>query len=273
MEVLLSETDRVFAGSIPALYDRYLGPLLFEPYAEETARRISGLRANRLLETAAGTGAVTRALDRTLPASVQILATDLNQSMIDHGAARLTSERVKWQQADALALPFENAGFDVAVCQFGVMFFPDKVKAFGEMRRVLHPDGVFFVTVWDRIEENELANVVTEALKGMFPEDPPMFLARTPHGHHDPDKIERDLHLAGFSKVTRSTVAQRSRAGTARDPAIGYCQGTPLRNEIEARGAGRLAEATDVAAAAIAAQFGTGPIDGKIQAHFFTAAG
>lgn len=268
----MADTDTVFSGSIPALYDRYLSPLLFQPYAEELARRITGLPADRVLETAAGTGVVTRALDRALPPGARIVATDLNQAMIDHGAAQLTSTRVAWQQADALDLPFADGAFDIALCQFGAMFFPDKVKAFREARRVLHPDGVFVFSVWDRIEENELADLVTRTLKGMFPEDPPMFLARTPHGHHDRDKIERDLNLAGFTKVTCSTVAHRSRAGSARDPAIGYCQGTPLRNEIEARAAGRLTEATDVAAAAIAARFGTGPIDAKIQAHIFTAA-
>jgi len=263
----MSETDKVFAGAVPALYDRYLGPLLFAPYAADLTGRLSDLTAGRLLEIAAGTGIVTRALDRVLPADVQILATDLNQPMLDHAARQLASPRVRWQQADALALPFEDGFVDVVVCQFGVMFFPDRLRAYREVRRVLKPGGRFLFNVWDRIEENEFAYLVTGAMKDLFPQDPPMFLQRVPHGHHDSETIRHELRQAGFTDVTCETLACRSRATSARDPATGYCQGTPLRNEIEARDVGRLQEATDAAADAIAARFGTGPVDGKIQAH------
>jgi SAM-dependent methyltransferase len=151
---------------------------------------------------------------------------------------------------------------------FGAMFFPDKAAAFAEARRVLRPGGVFLFNVWDRIEENEFADVATQALAAMFPEDPPRFMARTPHGYHDKDAIARDVARAGFTKRPDvATLPERSRAASPGDPAVAYCQGTPLRNEIEARGAGRLAEATDAAAAAIAAKFGRGAVDGKIQAH------
>ena len=170
-----------------------------------------------------------------------------------------------------MQLPFADGTFDAVVCQFGVMFFPDKSKAFSEARRVLRPGGVFIFNVWDRIKENEFADTVTTALESLFPKDPPRFLARTPHGYYDRPTIERDLANGGFAKPARiATVAARSRAESSRVPAIAYCQGTPLRNEIEARDASRLGEATDIAAEAIARRFGRGAVDGKIQAHIVT---
>jgi SAM-dependent methyltransferase len=151
------------------------------------------------------------------------------------------------------------------------MFFPEKPKAFSEAHRVLKPGGVFVFNVWDRIAENEFADTVTAALESVFPEDPPRFLARTPHGYHDRHIIERGLANGGFSALPRiDTVAARSRATSSRIPAVAYCQGTPLRSEIAARDASRLGEATDIAAEAIAKRFGRGAVDGKIQAHIVT---
>jgi SAM-dependent methyltransferase len=211
---------------------------------------------------------VTRCLASVLPGTVSIVATDLNQPMLDHAAAIGTTRPVEWRQADAMHLPFPDGTFDVALCQFGVMFFPDKSVAFSEARRVLTSGGVFIFNVWDRIEENEFADTVTVALESLFPEDPPRFLARTPHGYFDASIITRDLATAGFTAAPAiSTVAARSRAESPRGPAVAYCQGTPLRNEIEARDAARLGEATELAAGAIARRFGPGAVDGKIQAH------
>ena len=263
-----SGSDIVFAGSIPELYDSYLVPLIFEPYAADLARRVAAFDPSRVLETAAGTGVVTRAMSRALPALVDLVATDLNQPMLDRAAAVGTQRPVQWKQADATRLPFDDANFDVVACQFGVMFFPDKVRAFSEARRVLRRGGVLVFNVWDRIEENAFAHTVTTALAGLFPADPPLFLARTPHGHFDREAISGDLVNAGFGAAPRfETIAARSRAVSARVPAIAYCQGTPLRNEIEARSGAGLAEATSACAAAIAERFGEGPVDGKIQAH------
>lgn len=267
----MSDTDKLFAGSIPKLYDTHLVPLIFAPYAVDLANRLSARSLSRVLEIAAGTGVVTRVLASTLPENVAILATDLNQAMLDHAAAVGTKRAVEWRQADAMQLPFPDGTFDAVVCQFGVMFFPEKSKAFSEARRVLRPGGVFIFSVWDRIEENEFADAVTTALTSLFPNDPPRFLARVPHGHHDRGVIERDLKDGGFVAAPRiDTVAARSRATSYRIPAIAYCQGTPLRNEIETHDASRLGEATDIAAEAIAKRFGRGVIDGKIQAHVVT---
>jgi SAM-dependent methyltransferase len=260
--------DSGFVGSIPQIYERYLVPLIFEPYAADLAKRVASAAPKRVLEVAAGTGVVTRRLAANLPDDVAIVATDLNQSMLDVAASVDMQRAVQWQRADALNLPFPDAAFDVVVCQFSVMFFPDKAKAFSETRRVLWPGGTFLFNVWDRIEENEFADTVTHALEPVFPDDPPRFMARTPHGYHDARAIAHDLSRAGFGNAPHfDTVSARSRAPSSRVPAVAYCQGTPLRNEIETRDASRLGEATDAAAEAIAQRFGRGAVHGRIQAH------
>ena len=270
----MATTDKLFAGSIPEIYDRFLVPLIFEVYARDLAARVAGVKPQDLLETAAGTGVLTRAIASQLPAHACIVATDLNQPMLDHAAAKHAHHHpVTWRQADALALPFADKVFDVVVCQFGAMFFPDKVAAYREARRVLKPRGHFFFNVWDKISENEFADVVTEALATFFPQDPPRFLARTPHGYCDGEKIRADLTAAGFADVSIETVDHRSSAASPSDLAIAYCQGTPLRIEIEARDASRLEEATMTAADALARRFGRGPIEGRIRAHVITARG
>ena len=191
-----------------------------------------------MLETAAGSGVVTRALAPMLSPDARYVATDLNQPMLDYAATRQgRDDRISWRKADAQALPFEDATFDLVCCQFGVMFFPDRPSAYREARRVLKPGGAFLFNAWDRIEENVFADDVTNALAEFFPNDPPRFMARTPHGYHDTALIRSDLAKAGFSNVTIETRAEQSRAPSPRHAAIAYCQGTPLRNEIEARGA------------------------------------
>jgi ubiquinone/menaquinone biosynthesis C-methylase UbiE len=263
-----AESDKLFSGSIPKLYDDYLVPLIFQPYAQDLVGRLASRKPARVLEIAAGTGVVTRLLASTLPASAAIVATDLNRPMLELAAAVGTSRPVQWREADAMQLPFGDGEFDAVLCQFGVMFFPDKPKAFAEAHRVLKPGGLLLFNAWDRIEENEFADTVTTALATLFPGDAPRFMARTPHGYHDAARIARDLQAGGFGLRPRiETVAARSTAASPRLPAIAYCQGTPLRNEIESRGPGRLAQATDLAEAALALRFGAGPVDGKIQAH------
>ncbi|HYC63728.1 MAG TPA: methyltransferase domain-containing protein [Reyranellaceae bacterium] len=267
---MATASDSTFVGSIPELYDRHLGPVLFEPYAQETARRLGDLKSGALIETAAGTGVVTAALARALPA-VDILATDLNQAMLDHAGRKPELKRVRRQQADALALPVADSSFDALVCQFGIMFFPDRVKGYREAHRVLKPGGRAVIAIWDSFEHNNpVARCVTEALAKLFPADPPRFLARTPHGHSDRATIERELEEAGFSRIAIDVV-KLSCGGTHRDPAIGFCQGSPLRAEIEARGPGRLAEVTETVAEAVAREFGSGPLEAPMQALMVTA--
>ena len=261
-------SDKIFSGSIPELYEKYLVPLIFEPYAQDLARRVGSEPVSRVLEIAAGTGVVTRAVVDALEPDVSVVATDLNQSMLDYGASIRADENVEWRQADALALPFNDATFDAVVCQFGVMFFPDRAKAYSEALRVLKRGGRLLFNVWDHIGENEFADIVTESLAGVFPADPPLFLARTPHGYSDIDQIASDLRRGGFTASPNvETMDARSKASNPSIPAIAYCQGTPLRNEIESRDGSLLMYATDVATAAVSARFGAGAVDGKIQGH------
>lgn len=268
----MSETDKVFAGSIPENYDRYLVPLIFESYAQDIAQRAAALSPSAVLETAAGSGVVTRALAPSLSLDASYVVTDLNQPMLDYAATRQVADsRISWRKADAQALPFEDAAFDLVCCQFGVMFFPDRQLAYREAKRILKSGGCFLFNVWDRIEENVFANDVTNALAEVFPNDPPRFLARTPHGYYDSSVIRSELEKAGFSSVVIETRAEQSRASSPRHPAVAYCQGTPLRNEIEARDAGKLEAATDYAASKIADRHGRGVVAAKIQAHVVMA--
>ena len=268
----MSAVDKIFAGSIPENYDRHMVPLIFESYARDMAQRAAALSPKAVLEMAAGSGVVTRALAPMLSPDARYVVTDLNQPMLDYAATRQEQDdRLTWGQADAQALPFEDAAFDLVCCQFGVMFFPDRPSAYREARRVLKPGGTFLFNAWDRIEENVFADEVTNALAEFFPDDPPRFMARTPHGYHDTALIRSDLAKAGFSDVTIETKAAESRAPSPRQVAVAYCQGTPLRNEIESRGADKLEAATEHAASAIARKHGSGEVAAKIQAQVIMA--
>ena len=268
----MSETDKLFAGSIPENYDRHMVPLIFDTYARDMAQRVAALAPKSVLETAAGSGVVTRALAPVLAPDASYVVTDLNQPMLDYAKSRQgTDSRIIWQKADAQALPFADAAFDLVCCQFGAMFFPDRPSGYREARRVLRPGGYFLFNVWDRIEENVFANDVTEALATFFPNDPPRFMARTPHGYHDTSLIRSDLAKAGFDEVVIETREAQSRAPSARHVALAYCQGTPLRNEIEARGRDKLEAATDHAASVVASRHGGGELSARIQAHIILA--
>jgi len=267
----MNGSDAVFVGSIPEFYDEYMVPMIFASYAEDLAQRVADLKPNRVLEVAAGTGVVTRAAVRLLPESAELIATDLNQAMLDHAEATGTLRPVHWQQADALDLPFEDASFDVVFCQFGAMFFPDRSRGFAEARRVLRPGGTLLFSVWDRIEENEFAATISATLATLYPSDPPRFMERTPHGYHDLQTITQDLTAAGFTTTPHhETIPARSHARSAEAAAIAYCQGTPVRAEIEARTPPDLTTATAACATALTNRYGAGPIDGKIQPHLIS---
>jgi SAM-dependent methyltransferase len=258
----IRDTDRRFVASVAEVYQRLMVPLIFEPYAVHIAERVATLRPARVLELACGTGVATRELAKRTTA--EIVATDLNQAMLDQAMAAGTSRPVEWRVADAVNLPFDDGSFDVIACQFGVMFFPDKAKAFAEAKRVLRKGGTLVFSVWDRIEDNEFADVVTNALAPLVADGPRSFVARTPHGYYDVDVIATDLARGGFDRKPRiETIAERSRAASASIAAMAYCQGTPLRNELESQ----LTTATQLATAAIAKRFGDGAVDGKMQAH------
>lgn len=261
----MASNDKAFTGSIPKVYESHLVPLIFRDYAADMAARVAARSPRRVLELAAGTGVVTRALVAALHPTVEVVATDLNPAMIDEAKAVGTSRPVEWRTADAMQLPFPDQSVDVVVIQFGAMFFPDRAKAYAEARRVLRPGGALMFYVWDRLETNEVADAVTAGLAKFFPQDPPRFLPRAPYGYFDRAGLAADVAAGGFTaQPSIETVAYRGRAKTASDAAIGFCHGSPLRGEIEARGA--LAPATDAAVAEVSKRFGAGPIDTGIQA-------
>ena len=266
----MAGNDISFAGSIPQLYDQYLGPLLFRPYADELARRAAELQPKRILETAAGTGIVTAALHRACP-DAEIIATDLNQGMLDVASARLPSDRLVFAAADAQDLPFGDDGFDLVVCQFGIMFMPDKVRANAEAKRVLRPNGRYMLAIWDRLDNNPATHASASAVAELYPEGASDFLKRAPFSYADPARIEHDLLEAGFNDIEFETVALRSRLPSARHAALGLCQGTPMRLDIEARGEDALERATHAAEQALKRFEGADGLDAPMAAHIVTA--
>jgi ubiquinone/menaquinone biosynthesis C-methylase UbiE len=265
------QSDKAYSGSIPARYDRYLGPMLFAPYAADIAARAKAFAPLAVLETAAGTGIVTERLAEVLSDDAVITATDLNQAMIDTAVAKITSPKVTWQVCDATRLPFADGSFDMVLCQFGVMFFPSKPDAFNEARRVLKPGGTFLFNVWDKIEFNPITLTVADTIAARYPADPPNYPRRTPYGHHDVELISRQLGEAGFRNIVVVVVTLPTGCPSPHEAAMAQLQGSPMSLEIEARDPTGLAAATEAAAAALAVRFGKGPIASTMQAIVFTA--
>ena len=267
----MADTDKVFSGSIAAIYESHMVPLLFAAYAAETSSRVAAHAPKDVLEVAAGTGAVTVELLRQLPREATITATDLNPGMLDEAAKKFSDRRVTLRSCDAQQLPFADQGFDAVVCQFGAMFFPDRPKAYREARRVLRKDGAYFLSVWDTLDTSPFFAVVTEAVAAAFPDDPPAFFRRTPYGYNDVPAIAASLAGAGFATVQTDRVTFPSRAPSAAHVALALCQGTPLRSEIEQRAPHGLSEVTKIAERAVEQAFGKGPVETTMRAILFEA--
>jgi SAM-dependent methyltransferase len=267
----MADTSSQFAGSIPELYDRCMGPVMFQPYAEDLSRRVAeGVADGAVLETACGTGILTRQLRERLPAGVRLVATDLNQPMIDRARAVVQSTRpIAWEQADCTAMPFEPASFDAVACQFGVMFPPDKAAIFREARRVMTDGGLLAFSVWDTVEQNPYIDVFRQIVVGFFPSDPPPFF-NVPYGFSDPT-FWRDLLAAnGFGAIEHELVTLPARSERAEQLAIGFLQGSPLAHEIQARG-GRFDEIVESVTAALVRLGGDEPFVSTSHAFVFTA--
>jgi len=262
----MRQTDVRFDGSIPAVYEEYLGPLLFSPYADDLAGRVRGLEEGTVLETAAGTGILTRSLARVLSSAVKIVATDLNEAMLQVAERKTSHPSITWRVADAQKLPLADGSVDALVCQFGMMFVPNKVAAYREAKRVLKPGGQMLFNVWDALLHNEMSLVVNEAVATEFPTDPPRFFERVPFGYHDTDVIRTELSEAGFATVEFERVSKTTVVPSAAHGAIGLCKGTPLRSEIQARAAERLEAITAAAGHALAARFGASAFDNRMRA-------
>lgn len=260
----MTETD-VFRHSTPSLYHRYMGPLLFEPYAKHVAERLGVLRPNRILETAAGTGIVTRAVNKAVP-EAQIVATDVNPAVVEFASEHLRSERVTFQRADAQQLPFDDESFDLVLCVFGVMFFPDRIRAHAEARRVLHSGGHYVVVTFDRLDRNPIPEAAGNAVATLFRENP-RYMERGPFSYTDAGLVEKDLRAAGFEEITVETVRLATRVA-AQEAAQGIVLGSPFRAEIERLDPSALERALTAVTEALL------PWDGKdaaMSAHIATA--
>jgi ubiquinone/menaquinone biosynthesis C-methylase UbiE len=250
-----------FEEGVAEFYDSLLVPILFEPYASEMAIVAERLKPGSVLEVAAGTGALTRALRVTLDPATEIVATDLSQAMIDVGAPSLTMSRTHWMHADAQNLPFASSMFDLVVCQFGVMFFPDKLKAYDEAKRVLRSGGRFLFTTWDSLPANDFARCVDECLASLFPSNPPDFLRNLSYSYFDIASIKAQMSSAGFDAISCDRIELTSVAA-AHDIAAAFCQGTPLREEIESRAPARISEIVDEVAEQMESRHGVRPCGG-----------
>lgn len=257
------ERDRGFVGSVPEIYDRLMVPMVFAAPAASLAARVAEHHPRRILETAAGTGALTAALTQSCPLA-EVLATDLHQAMLDRAADRLRGSRVRFQYADALRLPVDPASYDVVVCQFGVMFFPDRVAAYREAGRALRPGGAWIFSTWDSLASNDFTRLVTHAVQGLAGDGSLDFMDRVPHGYHQQDRIEEDLLEAGFTSVSIEPVEAES-VSTAAHAALALCQGTPLRGIIESHPRLSLEEATAGAERALRSEYGEGEARGRIR--------
>ena len=262
---MVDEAERRWVGSMPQAYERLLAPAVFRPFAVELAQRVAALKPDRVLEVAAGTGVLTTELLSAVDG--EITATDLNEAMVGFG--REAAPGATWRQADALALPFEDGTFDVVTGQFGVMFFPDKPAGFAEAGRVLRPGGSVLLTTWGPVMEHDFGVAVTGALERIFPGDVPQFLVSIPHGYFDPDVITSDVRAGGLECRGIHRVTLEGQASSAADLATGFCTGTPLRGEIEARG--DLDSVTAVMVAEMESQLGTGPVTGRMTAYVIEA--
>ncbi len=261
-----------FTGSVPQTYHTYLGPMIFDAYARDMARRLTTRANDRILELACGTGIVTKEIARTMPPAATLLATDLNEAMINVARPFLGADpRVSYQAVDACSLPFADQSFDSIACQYGLMFFPDKVKSMQEARRVLKPGGRYILNVWDSLAHNPIPRTVHECLAARYSENPPQFLAKTPYGYFDRAEIERVVRAGGFTQCTIETIGFPSIAPAAEDAARAWLEGTPLFAALQERGVTDFTPIRKELAGVLAAKFGSSPCTSTMQAIVVTA--
>ncbi|HIP22839.1 MAG TPA: class I SAM-dependent methyltransferase [Rhodobacteraceae bacterium] len=264
----MGNRDSAFAGTIPENYERHFVPIIFSQYAEILAKSVNHVEGD-VLELACGTGAVTRTL-APLQASGRYIATDFNPPMLEIAKTKARGEHLKFQVADAMALPFEAAQFSTAICQFGVMFFSDKQKAYAEVARVLKPGGKYVFSVWDSLAHNHFAKAIHEGIGALYPDDPPQFM-RLPFGYFDLRQIVEDLQDAGFGRVTIEAIPLTSYAANPREVAIGFGMGGPLSNEVSARGTLGIEAVIDALEAVVKEAYGDGPCAAPMQAFHICA--
>jgi SAM-dependent methyltransferase len=253
-------------ASVFDVYDELLVPLCFQPFADDLGGRVDVV-AGDVLVVGCGTGADTRVLATALPSSVSITASDVVPGMVERARRRGAAREVTWDVADALDLPYDDASFDVVVCQFAAMFFPDKAAAFAQAARVLRSGGVLELATWDRIEANDFGAAVADAMRELFPDDPPAFLDRMPYSYHEVDQIVADLTTVGLDVPAGvEHVQHRARAASADVVAAAFCGGTPLRDQLHAGDADRFPLALAGAARVVGERCGGAHVSGTSSA-------
>jgi SAM-dependent methyltransferase len=259
-----------FVGNIPQHYDAGLGPLIFVDYAAEMARRVAAHQPMRVLETAAGTGIVTRQLRNVLAAAAHLTATDLNPPMLEVARAKFQAdEQVEFKPADAMALPFADGSFDAVVCQFGVMFYPDKDQSYREVLRVLVPGGHYLFSIWDAHAYNPFGRIVHDVAARFFPVDPPQFM-NVPFSYSF-DPIKKSLIEGGFSDINAAVVRLQKQIPEAAAFARGLVYGSPLIDQVQARGGAEPEQIVDALVQNLHREFGSDPGRMPLQAIMFSA--
>lgn len=229
----MTTTNVSFSGSVPQLYDEYMGPMLFEPYAIDLVGRLPRIQNAKILELACGTGRVTAHLAKALPQS-QLIASDLNPDMIYVAQDRVKEGVEQWMVADMASLPFHHESFDIVVCQYGIMFVPDKQQAFREAFRVLKKGGSFLFNTWDKIENNGVPMIAERAVKDYFGHAAPTFF-QVPFSMYDPDQLRSLAEEAGFTVRKIENVLRTGYSPSADNAARGLIQGSPVIKEIRER--------------------------------------
>ena len=268
----MAERNAAFVGSIPANYDRYLGPLFFHDYADDLVARVETKPGLRVLETACGTGIVTARLAARLAGQGTLVATDLNEPMMVHAAQRLgAGARVEWRQADATALPFDDRSFDVVVCQFGLMFYPDKARGVREAFRVLRAGGHYVFNVWGKLEDNLVPRITHETVASFFEADPPQVYT-VPFSLFETEKVTAWLREAGFIDVTAEAVAKTGTSPSTEEAAIGLIDGNPIYLAIMERTPAALGDIKAALARNLTARLGPErPLRAPLRAFVFSA--
>jgi len=267
IEKMSAETSR---GSIPENYDRYLGPLLFDPFAQDLVTRIAGKNYKNVLELACGTGRVTRHLRNALPGNAKLVATDVQADMIAMAALKVPIENIEWRTENAQQLTFEDATFDLVICQFGLMFMPDRTKALSEIHRVLMPGGRFIFNTWDKIENNGAIYIGNQIICSYFPENPPTYY-RLPFLLDQPDLLQTNLLATGFKNIKVSVVEKEGVSPSAKESAIGMVEGNPIYNHIMQKDPTLVHVIRNAVEQKIAEAYGDSPLKTPLRAWVFEA--
>ena len=255
-----------FTGNVPLNYETYLGPLFFEPYAQDLADRLPNNKYGKILELACGTGRVTKYLVQKLREDGTLVATDLNEAMLSIGREKVADPRIQWSRVDAHELPYDEESIELIVCQFGVMFFQDRPEAFKEAFRVLKSGETFLFNTWDHIRHNTLTEVTRKVMDQIFPNDPAPFLTKGPFSFFDKEQIHQLLADTGFRDITIDTVRITSTATSVQDCLNGIVDGTPIAAYLQERNT-PAEEVKEKVAAALEVYKGNGVLNLPMQAH------